>query len=92
MDTNYRWKYILLGAGAFLVIIVIVYLRVATKYNIPLVSLLPSNPFTKSIPALPTTPRVKPTSVKRLDFPTGIILYTIKGKFVTPCVCKRVVA
>ena len=83
MDANTRWKYILLGVGAFLVVIFIVYLRVATYFKIPLVSLLPSLPFTQNLPIASPTPRVKPTSVQRLDMVTGTVLYTVKGKFVT---------
>ena len=82
MKTDSKWKYLLLGIGAFLVVIVLVYLRVAASFNIPLVSLLPSVPFMNNVPAVSPTPVVKPTSVQRLDFPNGTVLYTIKGKFV----------
>ncbi len=76
-------QYILLGVGAFAVVIVVVYLRVATYFNIPLGSLLPSLPFTKNLSLVSPTPRVKPTSVQRLDMVNGTVLYTVKGKFVT---------
>ncbi len=83
METNSKWKYILLSIGAFFVIIVIVYLRVAADYHIPLVSLLPSLPFMKSAPVATPTPGVKPTSVQRFTSSTGMVSYTVRGKFVT---------
>ena len=85
MNTDSRWQYILLGVGAFVVVIVIVYLRVATYFNIPLVSLLPLNPLTKSLSPPPTLRilKEKPSSVKRLTMKNGAALYIITGKFVT---------
>lgn len=81
MDTNSKWKYILLGVGAFLVIVVIVYLRVATYFHIPLVSLLPPLPFMKSAPGASPTPRVKPTSVEKMTFKNNQYFFEVRGKF-----------
>lgn len=83
MKTDSKWKYLLLGIGAFLVVIVLVYLRVAASFNIPLVSLLPLTPLTQSLPSVPPTPGVKPTSIQRLSASTGTVMYIVLGKFVT---------
>lgn len=81
MDTKSGWKYVLLGVGALLVVMVIVYLRVSTYFHIPLVSLLPSTPLTQSVPIVSPTPRVKPTSVEKVTFGNGQYYFEIRGKF-----------
>jgi hypothetical protein len=83
MKTDSKWKYLLLGIGAFLVVIVLFYLRVASSFNIPLVSLLPSIPFMKNAPAASHTPGVGPKSVERYTSPRGIVSYIVIGKFIT---------
>lgn len=80
---NTRWKYILLAAYAFLVVVVGVYLLVSTYFHIPLVSLLPSLPFMKSAPVASPTPGIKPTSVQRFTSTNGVVSYAVRGKFVT---------
>jgi hypothetical protein len=83
MDKNSKWQYILLGAGAFLVVIVIVYFRVSTDYHISLSSLVPSLSFIQTLPFVSSRPGVKPTSVEGFTTSRGVKWYTVKGKFVT---------
>ena len=80
---NSKWQYVLLGVAAFLVVVVLVYLRVAASFNIPLVSLLPSTPFTTGSSLISPTPSAKPTSIKRFTSSTGTVSYEVRGKFVT---------
>jgi hypothetical protein len=86
---NTRWKYILLGVGVFLFEIVLISLSVASYFHIPLASLLPSGPWTKSIPISSPTPRtpkekyIPPPPVRRITIPDGRVMYLITGKFVT---------
>ncbi len=65
-----------------MVVIVVVYLRVATYFHIPLVSLLPSTPLTQRFLVPSPTPRVKPTSVQRFTSTNGVVSYNVRGKFV----------
>ncbi|MCX6791652.1 MAG: hypothetical protein NT149_01275 [Candidatus Gottesmanbacteria bacterium] len=83
MDTKSRWKYVLVAVYAFLVVVVGVYLVVSKYYHVPLASLLPSNPSTKSMPVVSPSPRVIPTSVQRLTSTNGVVSYNVNGKFVT---------
>jgi len=77
MDTNTKWKYILLGVGAFLVAIVIIYLRVAAYFHIPVISLLPPLPFATTTPSSTT----RPTSVVKTTLDKGGFYFDIHGKF-----------
>lgn len=85
MDRNMRWKYILLGVGVFLVVIVLVYLQVAAHFHVPVASLLPSGPRPLSIPAASPTPTEEPAPppVQRVTLTNGTVLYIITGEFVT---------
>ena len=82
MNRDSRWKYILLGTGALLVIIVLVYLQVAAYFNVPVVSLLPSNRSTNASPVVTPLPN-QPNSLLRFTSNDGIIQYNVRGRFVT---------
>jgi hypothetical protein len=78
MDKNSRRQYILLGAAAFVVVIVIVYLRIAAYYKIPLGSFgIP-----KKTTQVSSTSGVKPTSIEPYTS-RGATSYIVRGAFVT---------
>jgi hypothetical protein len=85
MNTDSRWKYIFLGVGAFLVVIVIVYFRVASYFHVSVASLLPSGPRPILIHTASTLPKEEPAPapVQRFTTANGEAVYVITGRFVT---------
>jgi hypothetical protein len=57
------------------------YLLVSSFFHIPFVSLLPSNALTKNALIVSPTPKMKPTSVKKVIFANGQYYFEVRGKF-----------